>query len=105
MPHVNTSGKQETQAVQLASPLGNVALSMNWVDCSVDHVEVDGLVGEKRKSEISHWAEYDYVLVNDDLDDCFASLCTILRATRLRRDSRPDLIGHVAQLNKEFKGS
>ncbi len=70
-----------------------------------DSAEVVAARMAQSHSEISHWAEYDYVLVNDDLDDCFASLCTILRATRLRRDSRPDLIGHVAQLNKEFKGS
>ena len=36
-------------------------------------------------SEISHWAEYDYVIVNDDLEASMASLRAILAAERLRR--------------------
>ncbi len=36
-------------------------------------------------SEISHWAEYDYVIVNDDLETSMASLRAILAAERLRR--------------------
>ena len=36
-------------------------------------------------AEISHWSEYDYVLVNDDADRCFANIRTILSAERLRR--------------------
>ena len=35
-------------------------------------------------SEISHWAEYDYVLVNDDLDATFTDLKAIIAAERLR---------------------
>ena len=34
----------------------------------------------KSRDEISHWAEYDYVLVNDDLDECESRLKTILTA-------------------------
>jgi guanylate kinase len=56
----------------------------------------------KSQSEISHWAEYDYVLVNDDLDRTFADLAVILLAERLRRDRQPDLSGFVRGLNKEF---
>ena len=37
-------------------------------------------------SEISHWAEYDYVLVNDDVEACHARLGAILTAERLRRE-------------------
>jgi guanylate kinase len=36
-------------------------------------------------SEISHWGEYDYVLVNDDFDACLEEIRSILRAERLRR--------------------
>ena len=57
----------------------------------------------KSQSEISHWAEYDYVLVNDDLDVCFERLKTILKAAHLRRDARPDLVELVAKLNTEFE--
>ena len=57
----------------------------------------------KSQSEISHWAEYDYVLVNDDLDACEAALKTILTAERLKRNRQPGLIGHVRALNREFE--
>jgi len=40
---------------------------------------------EKAKSEISHWAEYDYVLVNDDLNKCLGDIKTILEVERKRR--------------------
>ncbi|MFQ3594813.1 MAG: guanylate kinase [Sphingomonadaceae bacterium] len=49
-------------------------------------------------AEISHWAEYDYVLVNDDFDACLAELRTILAAERLRRTRRPGLAGFVRTL-------
>ncbi len=43
----------------------------------------------KSQAEISHWAEYDYVLVNDDLERTFNDLLTILQAERMRRDRQP----------------
>lgn len=55
----------------------------------------------KSRDEISHWAEYDYVLVNRDLDATEADLVTILRAERLRRDRQPDLSAFVRALNAE----
>ena len=39
----------------------------------------------------SHWAEYDYVVVNDDLDRAFADVRTILAAERLKRERQPEL--------------
>lgn len=57
----------------------------------------------KSEAEISHWAEYDYVLVNDDIDLAETSLKTILSAERLRRDRQPGLTGFVRGLNKEFE--
>lgn len=41
--------------------------------------------------EITHWREYDYVVVNDDLDRAFNQVQSILTAERLRRDRRPGL--------------
>lgn len=35
--------------------------------------------------EIGHWAEYDYVLVNDDPDVCYARIASILSAERSKR--------------------
>nr|ART36193.1 B472 [uncultured bacterium] len=39
-------------------------------------------------AEISHWPEYDYVLVNEDMHDCFEEIHAIVRAERLRRQRR-----------------
>ena len=57
----------------------------------------------KCRDEISHWAEYDYVIVNNDLDDSFAQLATILQVERLRRDRQPELVDFVRGLNREFE--
>ena len=56
----------------------------------------------KSRDEISHWAEYDYVLVNDDRDRAEDDLRAIVVAERLRRDRQPDLSDFVRQLNSEF---
>ncbi|WP_179379573.1 guanylate kinase [Jannaschia marina] len=62
---------------------------------------IDGRMA-KSQAEISHWAEYDYVLVNDDADACEMRLRTILAAERLRRDRQPWLTGFTRALNTEF---
>jgi guanylate kinase len=56
----------------------------------------------KSRDEISHWAEYDYVLVNRDLDSTFNTLRIILQAERERRDRQPALPDLVRALNREF---
>lgn len=57
----------------------------------------------KSRDEISHWAEYDYVLVNDDLDATFENLKHILTAERLKRHRQPVLSETVRRLNREFE--
>lgn len=57
----------------------------------------------KSRDEISHWAEYDYVLVNDNLDVCEAQLRDILSAERLRKDRQIHLVDFVKGLNREFE--
>ena len=39
----------------------------------------------KANNEISHWAEYDYVVINDDLDSTLDKIRTILAAERMKR--------------------
>ena len=56
----------------------------------------------KSLSEISHWAEYDYVIVNNDIDMAFNDLLTILQAERMRRDRQPGMAEFVRGLNREF---
>jgi len=57
----------------------------------------------KSQSEISHWAEYDYVLVNRDIDQAEAELRAIVIAERLRRDRQPSLSDFVRKLDQEFR--
>lgn len=58
---------------------------------------------QKSWDEISHWAEYDYVLVNEDLEDTDARLKSIVTAARLKRIQQPDLNAHVMKLHNEFE--
>jgi guanylate kinase len=58
---------------------------------------------QKSQAEISHWAEYDYVLVNRDVDIAAEELRTILRAERMRRERQPGLNEFVRRLNTEFE--
>ena len=53
------------------------------------------------RAEIEHWREYDYVVVNDDLNRAFTSLKSIVEAERLRRDRRPGLFDFVTKLLTE----
>ncbi|MGY6536105.1 MAG: guanylate kinase [Pararhodobacter sp.] len=57
---------------------------------------------QKSRDEISHWAEYDYVLVNHDIDETEAQLRIILQAERARADRQPWLIEFVRGLNDEY---
>jgi len=56
----------------------------------------------RAEAEISHWAEYDYVLVNRDIDRAESELRAILAAERLRRTRQPGLVAFVQTLNREF---
>lgn len=54
-------------------------------------------------AEASHWAEYDYVLVNHDLDETEAGVRAVVSAERLRRDRQPGLSDLVRALGREFQ--
>ena len=58
---------------------------------------------QKSRDEISHWPEYEYVIVNDDLETTEAKLKTIIEAERLRLDQQPHLVEVVRRLNTEFE--
>ena len=53
---------------------------------------------EAAREEIGHWPEYDYVIVNDDLDKTLGEVKAILRAERIKRVRQPRLSGFVEQL-------
>jgi len=53
---------------------------------------------KRAASEIGHWAEYDYVLINEEMDKCLADVRAIIAAERLRRERQPYLLGFVREL-------
>ena len=54
---------------------------------------------EKATSEISHWGEYDYVVINHDIDVTLAKIISILQAERLKRFRQTGLYGFVKTLS------
>ena len=52
--------------------------------------------------EMSHWAEYDYVVINTDIDRAFAEVQTILAAERLKRERQTGLSDFVRQLQAQL---
>ena len=63
-----------------------------------DSAEVIDSRMERARAEISHWAEYDYVVVNDDVEECFARVREVLDAERMRRTRQTGLIPFVREL-------
>lgn len=53
---------------------------------------------ERARAEISHWAEYDYVVINDNVDECFDRVREVLDAERMRRTRQTGLIPFVREL-------
>ena len=49
-------------------------------------------------SEISHWPEYEYVLVNRDTDDCLRQVQAIVAAERLKKSRQTDLVPFTRSL-------
>ncbi len=97
------------------SNLGNDVVSVFILPPSLDELELrlrgraqdsDEVIAErmaKSRNEISHWAEYDYVLVNTELERCFNDLKNILQVERMRRSRQPGLVEFVRTLNAEFE--
>ncbi|MDO5530341.1 MAG: guanylate kinase [Paracoccus sp. (in: a-proteobacteria)] len=79
-------------------PPSMTELERRLISRAQDAPEVIALRMQKSRDEISHWAEYDYVLVNREIDGCFDELRTIIRAERMRRERQTGLAGFVKQL-------
>jgi guanylate kinase len=56
----------------------------------------------KAADEMSHWAEYDYVIVNRDVDHAFAELRAILAAERLKRERQTGLSEFVRAVQRDL---
>lgn len=63
-----------------------------------DSKEVIASRMEKASDEISHWAEYDYIIINDNLQKAEQELCAILSAERLKRSRQTGLVQFVKTL-------
>jgi len=53
--------------------------------------------------EMSHWAEYDYIVINHEVDAAFAEVQSILKAERLKRERRIGLTGFVRELQRQLE--
>jgi guanylate kinase len=56
----------------------------------------------KAADEMSHWAEYDYVVINRDLEHAFADVKAVLAAERLKRERQPGLSDFVRGLQAKL---
>lgn len=56
----------------------------------------------KVADELSHWSEYDYVVINDDLETAYSEVKTILTAERLKRERQPGLPDFVRRLQAKL---
>ena len=65
-----------------------------------DSVEVVAARMAKAPNEMSHWAEYDYIIVNHDIDHSVAQVQAILVAERLRRQRQTGLTDFVKRLRE-----
>jgi guanylate kinase len=53
--------------------------------------------------EMSHWAEYDYIVINHEIDAAFAEVQSILKAERLKRERRTGLTTFVRELQRQLE--
>ena len=67
-----------------------------------DTADVVAVRMSKAADEISHYREYDYILVNRDIDVAVAQVKAILQAERLRRDRQVGLTGFVKTLRAGY---
>ncbi|HEY4995943.1 MAG TPA: guanylate kinase [Aestuariivirga sp.] len=56
----------------------------------------------KAPDEISHWAEYEYVIVNSEIEKAFSEVCAVLQAERLKRKRQVGLAGFVRELTAKL---
>ena len=98
----NSSLGQNTLSIFLLPP-SITELHRRLVSRAKDSEEIIERRMSKSWDEISHWDGYDFVLINDDLDQTEEQLKTIITATRLRRSQQPDLTEHVRSLQSQFE--
>jgi guanylate kinase len=58
---------------------------------------------DRASHEMSHWAEYDYIVINYEIDEAFAEVQSILKAERLKRERRTGLTTFVRKLQQQLE--
>ncbi len=67
-----------------------------------DSVEVIRGRMNRASHELSHWAEYDYIVINSDIETAYTEVESILKAERLKRKRRVGLTGFVRELQRQL---
>jgi len=81
-------------------PPSGEALESRLKTRALDPPEVVAKRMAAASAELSHWGEYDYVIVNENVAESLAGLQAILSAERLRRDRQSGLTAFVRSLQK-----
>lgn len=84
-------------------PPGAQELEKRLTERAQDTADVVAARMAKASDEISHWAEYDYVLINEELDICSDEIYAILKAERLKRERRSDITHFVRDIQSKLK--
>ena len=57
---------------------------------------------KEARSEISHWSEYDYILVNDNFEKVKKNIIKIIEIEKIKRSRQNILPDFISKLNTEF---
>ena len=79
-------------------PPSMIELGQRLHDRGTDSNDVIQFRMRRAAQEIGHWAEYDYVLINDDVERCARDVQSIVTAERLHRERQPYLMQFVREL-------
>jgi guanylate kinase len=89
-------GEDLVRIFLLPPSMAELELRLHTRGTDSDNVIADRMA--RAESEISHWAEYDYVLVNSDAEACLDQIRTIVTAERMKRARQIGLVAFVRDL-------
>lgn len=58
---------------------------------------------QEARSEISHWSEYDYVMINDDFEKVKKNILKIIEIEKIKRHQQNFLPNFISDINNEFE--
>ena len=99
---INNSALRDDVISFFILPPSLAALEQRLLTRAQDSSQVVQERMKESEAEISHWGEYQYVLVNDNLQDSGDAIKNILIAERMKRCRQPKLVQHVRNLQKEY---